>query len=149
MKYIIFSALFGCPLLAANDQLANADQQAMIGQTFHTTSAFNDPVTLNFQDIPGSTRMRSIAFKSQKYCRVELKDFEYDVRFRLLGATVYFSGANFPQVQKGYLKSVDLKPIANLMERCGPGSIVTFDDIKVIGPDNYERYIAGLTLMLY
>jgi hypothetical protein len=149
MKYIIFCALFGFPMFATNNRFANADQQAVVGKTFQTGDSFNDPATINFQESPGSTRMRSIAFKSRKYCRVVLKDFEYDVRFRLLGATVYFSGANFPQVQKGYLTSVDLKPIANLMERCGPGSIVTFDDIKVIGPDNYERYIAGLTLTLY
>ena len=94
-------------------------------------------------------KMRSVVFKSQEYCRVELKDFEFDVHFSVVSATVYFTGANFKGVEKGFIVSNNLKPVKNLIDRCQPGSIVVFDDVKVKGPDNEIRSIEGVTYQLY
>lgn len=94
-------------------------------------------------------KITSIAFKSQQYCRAEVKDFEYDARFSVVSATIYFSGANFKNVEKGTITSNNLEPVKKLMERCIPGSVVTFDDVKVIGPDNEVRTIAGTTFRLH
>jgi hypothetical protein len=97
----------------------------------------------------GPGNIRSIDFKSQDFCRVELKDFEFDIRFTVVSATVYFSGKNFPTVEKGFIVSNSLKPIKKMMDRCQPGSVVVFDDIKVKGPDNEVRSIEGVTYQLY
>ncbi|RYE27864.1 MAG: hypothetical protein EOP48_34150 [Sphingobacteriales bacterium] len=101
------------------------------------------------QDSEGSGRMSSIVFKMQDYCRAELKDFEFDARFEVLGATVYFTGENFPTMKRGFIKSSSLKPIKDLMKQCQPGSFVTFDEIKVKGPDNLVRTLPGVSYFLY
>ena len=93
--------------------------------------------------------MSAAAFKNQEYCRVELKDFEFEVQFNIVSAKVYFSGANFRGVETGAITSSSLKPVKDLKARCTIGSIVTFDEVKVIGPDNKIRTIPGATYILY
>lgn len=105
--------------------------------------------TLNLQPEPSSHKITAVAFRAQDFCRIELKDFEFDVNFELVSATVYFSGANFRTVETGTINSKNLKPIKKYMDRCVPGSIVIFDNVKVIGPDNMLRTIASATYMLH
>ena len=104
---------------------------------------------LSLQPEPGAEKMTAVAFRSQDFCRVELKDFEFDVNFELVSATVYFSGTNFRTVETGIINSKNLKPIKKYMDRCAPGSIVIFDNVKVIGPDKMVRTILGTTIMLH
>jgi hypothetical protein len=96
----------------------------------------------------GSTKMRTAVFKAQEYCRADLKDFEFDIQYKVVGAVVYFSGANFTNIAKGTITSNSLKPIKLLMEKCVPGTIVIFDEVKVVGPDNAIRTIPGVSLVL-
>ena len=103
----------------------------------------------NTQPDPAGGNMSSVIFKNQEYCRVELKDFEFDAPFNVVSATVLFSGTNFKNVETGYITSNSLKPIKELMKRCAPGTIVVFDDVKVKGPDNLVRPIAGATFRLF
>jgi len=93
--------------------------------------------------------MSAVEFKSQEFCRTELKDFDFDARFNIVKATVYFSGTNFKNAEQGTITSSSLKPIKNLMSRCAAGSIVIFDNVKVIGPDKEVCIIQGLTIMLF
>jgi gliding motility-associated GldM-like protein len=97
----------------------------------------------------GSCRMPSVVFRSQEFCRAELKDFDFNAHFNVVGATVYFTGKNFEPAETGTITSSSLKPISNLMARCVPGSVIIFDDVKVVGPDKMERTIPGITIMLY
>lgn len=108
-----------------------------------------DPAVINFQDQPADGKMSSVVFKNQEYCRAELPNFEFDVHFTVVSATVYFTGANFHGVEKGAITGSSLKPIKTLMQRSIPGSIVTFDDVKVKGPDDKVRTIPGVSLVLY
>ena len=41
-------------------------------------------------------RVQSVVFKNQQFCRADLENFDFDARFNVVSATVYFSGANFP-----------------------------------------------------
>ena len=111
----------------------------------------NNSMPLLLQPDPGLSegKISSAVFKSQDYCRAELKDFEFDAQFSILSATVYFTGANFKNVETGSINSSSLKPIKNLMSRCQPGTIVIFDNIKVKGPDNIIRTIGGVTYRLF
>ncbi len=104
---------------------------------------------LHLQDEAAMGRMRAIEFKSQDYCRAEAPDFEFEVQFKVQSATVYFTGANFKGVEKGVINSNSLKPIKDLMNRCIPGSVVIFDDVKVIGPDKIVRTIPGTSFRLF
>ena len=126
------------PLSIINDSAKNTDKDSKSS-------------VLSLQPDPkqGAGKMRSVVFKSQDQCRVELKDFEFDATFSVISATVYFTGANFKGVERGFIVSSSLKPIRQLMDRCQPGSIVVFDDVKVKGPDNEIRTIDGVTYQLY
>jgi len=102
-----------------------------------------------FQLETGNTRMRAAVFKAQDYCRAELKNFEFDARFDIVSAEVYFTGANFKNVEKASISSSSLQPIKEQMSRCVPGSVIIFDNVKVIGPDKTVRTIAGASIILY
>ncbi|MBK7882754.1 MAG: gliding motility protein GldM [Chitinophagaceae bacterium] len=96
----------------------------------------------------GKIRMASVAFKSQQYCRAELENFDFDLRYSVVGATVYFSGANFSNVATASLGGNSLASLGGLMAKCGPGSVITFDNVKVSGPDG-TRTIEGKSIALY
>ena len=104
-----------------------------------------DPI---FKVGDGKVRMPSVSFKSQQYCRADLEQFDFDLRFNIVSATVYFSGAGFPNVATTSITGNSLAPLATFMQRCGPGSVVTFDNVKVQGPDGV-RSIEGKSIALY
>jgi gliding motility-associated protein GldM len=104
-----------------------------------------DPI---FKVGSGKVRMPSVEFKSQQFCRAELENFDFDLRFTIVSATVYFSGANFPNVATAAINGNSLGALASFIQRCGPGSVVTFDNVKVQGPDGV-RTIEGKSIALY
>ena len=104
-----------------------------------------DPV---FKVADGKVRMPSVTFKSQQFCRADLENFDFDLKFAIVSATVYFSGANFPNVAQTSINGNSLAPLSAFMGRCGPGSVVTFDNVKVQGPDGV-RSIDGKSIALY
>ncbi|MEP7142095.1 MAG: gliding motility protein GldM [Ferruginibacter sp.] len=97
----------------------------------------------------GGTRMTAGNFKSQQYCRAELENFDFLANFSVVSATVYFSGANFANVQSAELKGNNLEPLRALIQRAGPGTSITFDNVKVVGPDGKQRTIQGVGIVLY
>ncbi|MEO8769274.1 MAG: gliding motility protein GldM [Ferruginibacter sp.] len=104
-----------------------------------------DPV---FKVASGKVRMTSVEFKNQQFCRAELENFDFDLKFNVVSATVYFSGANFPNVVTSAITGNSLAGLSAFMARCGPGSVVTFDNVKVNGPDGV-RGIDGKSIALY
>lgn len=104
-----------------------------------------DPV---FKVGRGQVRMPAVEFKNQQYCRAELENFDFDLKFSVVSSTVYFSGANFPNVTPTSISSNNLSGLDPFIRRCGPGSVVTFDNIKVSGPDG-TRSIEGKSIALY
>lgn len=105
-----------------------------------------DPV---FKIGSGKARVPAVEFKSQQFCRADLgDDFLFDLKFNVVSATVYFSGANFPNVTPGSINGNSLASISSLIARCGPGSSITFVNIKVQGPDGV-RTIDERSFTLY
>ena len=97
----------------------------------------------------GKPRMQSVDFKGQQFCRADMgPDFIYDVLYSVVSATVYFSGANFPNVVTSSITGNSLAPLDAYIKRCGPGSVISFDNIKVNGPDGV-RIIEGKSFALY
>ena len=92
--------------------------------------------------------MPSVEFKNQQFCRAELENFDFDLKFNIVSATVYFSGAGFPNVVTSAISGNNLAPIQSFFARCQPGSVVTFDNVKVQGPDGV-RGIDGKSIALY
>jgi gliding motility-associated protein GldM len=121
----------------------NADKKA-------TTFEFRckkipDPI---FKVASGKARMPSVEFKSQSFCRADLENFDFDLKFNVVSATVYFSGANFPNPAVGQLQGNNFSSLNQYVQRCGPGSSITFDNIKVQGPDGV-RSIDAKSITLY
>ena len=94
-------------------------------------------------------RIQSVVFKNQQFCRAELEHFDFEAHFNVVGATVYFSGANFPSVQQAPLNGGSLANLSALLTKCIPGTSVTFDNVKVSGPDGKTRTIQGPGFILY
>lgn len=142
MKNVLILSLLGVGTLHPNNKFNHSGNPI-------TTQASNKATGKELQLDQGDSKMSVVEFKAQDYCRIELADFEYDVHFSVVGATVYFSGTNFSHVEMGKITSNSLAPIKSLMKRCAPGSIVVFDDVKVVGPDKEVRTIAGKTWILF
>lgn len=94
-------------------------------------------------------RIQSVIFKNQQFCRADLENFDFDARFNVVSATVYFSGANFPSVTQAEIKGGNLAGIQQQLSKCIPGTSVTFDNVKVQGPDGAVRPIPGPGFILY
>lgn len=123
-----------------------------VPKLYSASTSINSPgenSTLNVNGDQREGNMSAIEFKSQDFCRAEAPDFEFETKFSVVSATVYFSGANFRSIERASISSNSLKPIESLKARCIPGSIVTFDNVKVIGPDLKVRTIPGVTYLLY
>ncbi|MEO6584501.1 MAG: gliding motility protein GldM [Ferruginibacter sp.] len=96
---------------------------------------------------PGGTKMASVVFKGQQFVRAELENFDFDVRYSVVSATVYFSGAGFPNVATASLNGNSMASLQSYISRCQPGSNITFDNVKVSGPDG-GRTIQGVGIIL-
>jgi gliding motility-associated protein GldM len=97
----------------------------------------------------GGGRIQSVVFKNQQFARADLEGFDFDARFSVVSATVYFSGANFPNVTPTSINSGSLANISSQLAKCIPGTSVTFDNVKVQGPDGAVRTIQGPGFILY
>jgi gliding motility-associated protein GldM len=97
----------------------------------------------------GGGRVQSVMIKNQPAVRAELENFDFDARFSVVGATVYFTGAGFPNVATAQITSGSLAPLAPFMARSGPGTSIIFDNVRVQGPDGQVRSIQSPGFALF
>jgi gliding motility-associated protein GldM len=96
-------------------------------------------------------RIAANVFKAQDFIRAQLDNFDFEAKFTVTSANVYFGGAGFQTgggVQQGSVSNGSLGGIKDKMGLCRPGSIVSFDDIKAVGPDGRTRTIPPITFIL-
>jgi gliding motility-associated protein GldM len=89
----------------------------------------------------GGGRMQAVVFRSQQFVRADLEAFDFEAKFTVTGATVYFNIPGVRNVQQATLSSGNLSQAAAIMSQLVPGSNVVFDNIKVVGPDGQPRTI--------
>lgn len=104
---------------------------------------------LSLRDQGGLSKMAVAEFKDKQFCRSESGDFNFDAKSSLIGAKVYFYGKGFHAVAKGMLTGNSLQPVAELVKLCKAGTIVAFDEIKVLGAYNQIQTIKGVSYLLY
>ena len=146
MNHVLLFSLLCLGILPVNRQIVNVKSGNITADLLSCPD--NNTLSMGNQPDPDSEKMLAVIFRSQDFCRAELKDFIFDVQFNIVSATVYFSGTNFKNVETGYITSNSLKPIRSLMARCAPGSMVVFDNVKAIGPDKLIRPIQGTSYVL-
>lgn len=149
MKHLLLLPLLSVIILQGNSPLGYNKKNAGRSEKLSFVDHRNEATGLSLQPEPGTEKRLASEFKKQEYCYAELKDFEWDVHYSIVSATVYFSGTNFRGAEFGTINGPSLKPLNGLMSRCAPGSIVIFDNVKVKGPDNLVRPINGLTILLH
>lgn len=123
--------------------MVNADNKP--SQFSFRVKRIPDPV---FKVGSGRPRVPAVEFKNQQFARAELENFDFDLRYSVVSATVYFSGAGFPNVATASISGGSLAGLSSYMSRCGPGTVVTFDNVKVSGPDG-TRSVEGRSIALY
>lgn len=89
----------------------------------------------------GGGRMQAVAFRSQGFVRADLENFDFEAKFSVTGATVYFSIPGDRNVKQVTLTGGSLAAASAYMNLLVPGATVTFDNIKVVGPDGQARTI--------
>ncbi|HXR84581.1 MAG TPA: gliding motility protein GldM [Hanamia sp.] len=94
-------------------------------------------------------RVQSVMFKNQSFARADLEGFEFDAHFNIVSATMYFTGANFPNPQSAEIHGGSLDAVKGMLQKSIPGTSVTFDNVKVQGPDGVVRSIPGPGFILY
>lgn len=94
-------------------------------------------------------RVQSVVFKNQQFARAELKNFDFDYRYNLVSATIYFSGANFPSTVQATINGPSLAPIKQYLDKSIPGTSINFDNVRVQGPGGPVKQIPGPGFILY
>ncbi|MBK7121580.1 MAG: gliding motility protein GldM [Chitinophagaceae bacterium] len=89
----------------------------------------------------GGGKMQAVVFRGQQFVRADLENFDFEARFSVTGATVYFTNPGDRNVKQVSLSSGSLAPAAEYMKTLAPGSTVIFDNIRVVGPDGQPRTI--------
>ncbi len=89
----------------------------------------------------GGGKMQAVIFRSQQFVRADLENFDFEAKFNVTGATVYFTNPGDRSVKQSSLSSGSLAPAGEYMKSLVPGSTVIFDNIRVVGPDGQPRTI--------
>lgn len=148
MKHLLLCSVLSMGILPMYSPVDNLEiSKIIIPHLLHAESKAKG-LSISLQE-PGNEKMMATVFRAQDFCRLEMKDFEWEVEFNIVSATVYFSGSNFKNVEKGAITSKSLKPLKKYIDRCVPGSMVVFDNVQVMGPDKMVRTIPGVSYILH
>ncbi|MFM7709591.1 MAG: GldM family protein [Ferruginibacter sp.] len=122
---------------------------AAIGQSTMTITAngLSTSVYFRVKRIPdpvfkvgsGNSILSVDEFIAQQVCRAEMIQFDFDLRYKVQSATVLFSGTNFPTPVTQKINGNSLASLADQRKQCQPGTVVTFSDIMVTGPDGVRK----------
>jgi gliding motility-associated protein GldM len=96
-----------------------------------------------------SGQIPAALFKSQAGVNAIVKNFFYETQFSVTGFRVVFDGAGFDE---GAIEKTNSgaawNECANEIRKCRPGSFVTIDEIRAIGPDRKTRKLNPLVFEL-
>ena len=105
-----------------------------------TVAAVQEPI-LGLDGVH-TVRMKSETFRKSKMLTA-------GNGYEVVSATVYFSGTGFPKVAVYNLNGNTLSQLSEYTSRCSSGSVVTFDNVRVKGPNGYYATVGGLSIALY
>lgn len=124
-------------------------------------------VNANGKSTPFSYRVRSIPdpvpmvgsskggdvsaslFKSQQGVRAVLENFFFDAKFTVTGFKMTADGSGFDELIEVSNSGAGWNGGAqNIVNKCRPGSFVTIEDIRVVGPDGRSRKVQPMLFNL-
>ena len=89
----------------------------------------------------GGGKLQAVVFRGQQFVRADLENFDFEAKFSVTGATIYFNNPGDRNVKQVTITSGNLGAAAEYMRTLVPGSTVIFDNIRVVGPDGQPRTI--------
>lgn len=87
-------------------------------------------------------------FKAQAGVRAVLKDFFYETQFNVLSFRITGDGAGFEEIDEVNNSGAAWNEARRIIQKCRPGSYITIDEIRAIGPDNRTRKLTPLIYYL-
>ena len=91
--------------------------------------------------------MSAAQFKAYECFQARFQDTT--IKLTIYSCTVYFGGANFETVASATVVGSSLAPIKALIDKCMPGTSISFDNVKVNTKNDGVRVIEGGTILLY
>ena len=148
MKLLLFFASSAISIFPLNTAPVRAGRTTAGGTRAVVVPAKNNN-TLSFKDQSMIIKMPVALFKNQQFCSANVAKTTSETGSSIIGATVYFYGKGFHAVAKGVLRGSSLQPVNELMKLCKAGTIVSFDDIKIMGQDKQILNIADVSYLLF
>ncbi|MBD0366261.1 MAG: gliding motility protein GldM [Flavisolibacter sp.] len=103
-----------------------------------------DPTPMVGMNKSGSN-MAAGAFKSQAGVRALLENFFYEAQFNVTGFRIIGEGEGFDDFQEATNSGAAWGPQAQaIVNRVRPGSIITIEDIRCVGPDGRSRKLPSV-----
>jgi gliding motility-associated protein GldM len=88
-------------------------------------------------------------FKSQAGVRAYVKDFYYETQFNVISFRMTGDGAGFEEgVEEKNNTGAAWNEARNIINKCRPGSYITIEDIRAVGPDGRTRKLSPLIFNL-
>ena len=123
-----------------------------------TSDGKNTPVKFRVRSIPNPTPMvgqresgdvPAGEFKSQAGVRAILQNFFYETQFNVLSFRIVGDGAGFDEgVEEVNNTGAAWNECRKIISKSKPGSFITIDEIRAIGPDNRTRKLTPLVYSL-
>lgn len=113
------------------------------GQQVFRVRTIPDPVATVGQFASGAN-VPAGAFKAQGGVSAWIKDFPFDLTYRVTAFTVVGEDANGDLLEARVTGNTWNAQAANIVRAVKPGQLVTIEDIKAVGPDGRTRSIAPL-----
>lgn len=93
-------------------------------------------------DIPASV------FKSQAGVRAYVKNFFYETQFNVTSFRITGDATGFEEVDEKINTGAAWNEARSIVNKCKPGSFITIEDIRAIGPDGRTRKLTPLIFNL-
>lgn len=105
-----------------------------------------DPIAV----IGGMTggNVKASTFKVQRGVIAELKNFDFDIRFHIVGFEMTYAAKRQDLVTADASGPSFTPKMLDFLNRAKPGDVFYFDDIKAKGPDGITRKLPGIVFKL-
>ncbi|HSU28014.1 MAG TPA: gliding motility protein GldM [Chitinophagaceae bacterium] len=102
-----------------------------------------------FVGLSGSGDISAGAFKSQAGVRAIVQNFFYETQFNVTSFRITGDGDGFTEgVEEKINSGAAWNEARSIINKCRPGSFITIEDIKAIGPDNRTRKLTPMIFNL-
>jgi gliding motility-associated protein GldM len=115
------------------------------------------PIKFRVRSIPDPTPMIGINkggdipasyFKSQAGVRAVLENFFYETQFNVTGFRITGDGEGFSDIQEKINTGATWNEARSIINQCRPGSFITIEEIRCVGPDGRSRKLPPMLFYL-